>query len=162
MKNTINIVKRFIVEHKKSLVRTAAVIAVICTCFAGLAIPRATNADLAKASYIAQKAVGQAQQKAVKTIKAVLTAYSSSPEETDDSPFITASGKLVRDGIIANNLLPFGTKIRIPKLYGNKVFTVEDRMSSKKASHQFDVWMPNKPLAISFGVKTADIEVLEN
>lgn len=100
--------------------------------------------------------------KAVQTLKVVLTAYSSTPDQTDDTPFITASGKYVRDGIIANNLLPFGTKVRIPELYGDKVFVVEDRMNRRKSNYHFDIWMENRPVALDFGVKTAEIEVLEN
>ena len=110
-------------------------------------IPSVVNADTAP--------------KAVKTLKVVLTAYSSTPDQTDDTPFITASGKYVRDGIIANNLLPFGTKVRIPELYGDKVFTVEDRMNRRKSNYHFDIWMEDRPIALDFGVKTAEIEVLE-
>jgi len=46
----------------------------------------------------------------IRKIKVVVTAYSSSPWETDENPHITASGTWVREGVIANNLLPFGTK----------------------------------------------------
>ena len=97
-----------------------------------------------------------------KTVKMIVTAYTSSPEETDDTPFITASGKYVEDGIIANNLLPFGTKIRIPELYGDKIFTVEDRMHSRKGKYQADIWMANKSEARIFGAKLLEIEVLES
>ena len=45
---------------------------------------------------------------AAATTRVWLTAYSSSVDETDDTPFITASGKHVRDGIVATNFLPFG------------------------------------------------------
>ncbi len=100
------------------------------------------------------------QPKVQRTIKAFLTAYSSTVDQTDDTPFLTASQKMVEDGIVANNLLPFGTKIRIPKLYGSKVFVVEDRMNKRKPKHQFDVWMETRQLALNFGVKTAEIEVL--
>jgi len=132
-------------------------------CLLGIVIPQTTSADFANttnASYVAK--VTNMAQKAVKTIKVTVTAYASVPEETDDTPFITASGKFVQDGIIANNLLPFGTKVRIPKLYGNKVFTVEDRMASYKSNYHIDIWMPSKPLAIKFGVKTVDMEILQN
>ena len=99
--------------------------------------------------------------KVAKTIKVIITAYSSTPEETDDTPFITAAGTTVRDGIIANNLFPFGTKIRIPELYGDKVFTVEDRMSRKKGYYHFDIWFSSKQGAKDFGAKLTHIEVLE-
>src|SRR3989344_1966573 len=59
------------------------------------------------------------------------SAYSSTPDQTDDSPFITAWNTRVRDGIIAANFLPFGTKIKIPDAYGDKIFIVEDRMNRR-------------------------------
>ena len=99
--------------------------------------------------------------KIVKKITVIVTAYSSTPSQTDDSPYITASGSWVRDGIVANNYLPFGTKIRMPEIYGDKVFVVEDRMSWKKGNYHFDIWFPEYQQALSFGVKTTYIEVLE-
>jgi 3D (Asp-Asp-Asp) domain-containing protein len=138
------------------------IMSIVGVCLLGIMIPRPTNADFANttnASYVA-KATNSSTQKAVKTITVIVTAYSSSADQTDDTPFITASGKSVGDGIIANNMLPFGTKIKIPKLYGDKIFTVEDRMSKKKSDYHIDIWMPTRPSAINFGIKTADIEVL--
>jgi 3D (Asp-Asp-Asp) domain-containing protein len=100
--------------------------------------------------------------KITKTIKMVVTAYSSTPEETDSTPFITASGKHVTDGIIANNMLPFGTKVRIPNLYGNKVFVVEDRMHKRKGVYHVDIWFKDQGEAKEFGATLASIEVLES
>ena len=97
----------------------------------------------------------------VKRIKVVATAYSSTPQQTDDEPFITAAGTRVRDGIIANNLLPFGTKIRIPELYGEKVFVVEDRMHWRKGDYQIDIWFPSYWEAKNFGAKRIYMEILE-
>ncbi len=92
--------------------------------------------------------------------KVYVTAYSSSPEETDDTPFITASGKEVRDGIVASNFLTMGTKVRIPAIFGNKVFVVEDRMHPRM-TNVVDVWMPSKNEAKQFGRVYAEIEILE-
>ncbi len=97
-----------------------------------------------------------------KTIKVVITAYSSCPFETDDTPFITANGSEVQEGIVANNLLPFGTEIRIPELYGNKVFVVQDRMHSRKGYYHVDIWFPSKEQAIQFGAVKTYIEVLKS
>jgi 3D (Asp-Asp-Asp) domain-containing protein len=94
-------------------------------------------------------------------IKVILTAYSSTVWQTDDTPFITANGSTVREGIVANNMLPFGTEIKIPELYGNRVFTVEDRMHSRKGSYWVDIWFPTLEEAKAFGVKEAYVEVLE-
>jgi len=90
-----------------------------------------------------------------------ITAYASVPEETDDTPFITANGTHVHDGVVASNILPFGTKIQIPALFGNKVFTVEDRMS-QKIKNTIDIWMSNKPKAVDFGVAHTLVVVLGN
>ena len=99
--------------------------------------------------------------KVVKELPVIITAYSSTESQTDDTPFITASGSYVRDGIVANNLLPFGTKIRIPEVYGDKIFVVEDRMNRKKGYYHVDVWLSSYLQAKSFGAKRTTIEVLE-
>lgn len=95
-------------------------------------------------------------------IKVVVTAYSSTPWETWGDPFITAAGTGVREGIIANNLLPFGTRVRFPEIYGDKIFVVEDRMNSRKGYYHVDVWFSSYQEALSFGAKKTYIEVLEN
>lgn len=100
-------------------------------------------------------------ERVAKTMRLYVTGYSSTPEQTDDTPFITASGTHVRDGIVATNLLPFGTKIKIPELYGNKVFVVEDRMHSRLQNH-VDIWFAEYADAKSFGIKRASIVVLED
>lgn len=89
----------------------------------------------------------------------VITAYSSTVEETDSDPFTTASGSQVRDGIVAMNSLPMGSKIMIPDLFGDKVFTVEDRMAPKNY-HKVDIWFSTKQDAIKFGVKKARVMVI--
>lgn len=102
------------------------------------------------------------KEKVIKQIKMVITAYSSTPQETDDDPYITAAGTRVREGIVANNLLPIGTKIRIPELYGNKIFMVEDRMNPKKGYYHLDIWFPSYQEAKNFGAKKAYVEILES
>lgn len=147
-----------ILGSKNPLISSIFVGALVFVCLLGIAMPRATNADYANttnASYVAK-----ATQNTFKTLKVTVTAYSSTPDQTDDTPFITASGKHVADGIIANNMLPFGTKVTIPGLYGDKVFTVEDRMASYKSNYHIDIWMPTRSEALKFGVKTVDMEVL--
>lgn len=88
----------------------------------------------------------------VRTFRTILTAYSPSPDETDDTPFITAYGTRVRDGIVATNLLRRGTKIRIPEVFGyEKIFTVEDTMAPDR--YHVDILMMTKKEAKDFGVK---------
>lgn len=103
-----------------------------------------------------------AEERAKEPVKMAVwvTAYSSTPEETDDTPFITASGKEVRDGIVAANFLPLGSKIQIPGAFGDKVFIVEDRMHPRKKNF-VDIWMPSKELALKFGIKQAEIVLLD-
>lgn len=96
-----------------------------------------------------------------KRVKMVVTAYSSTKEQTDNTPFITASGKEVAEGIVANNMLPFGTKIRIPQLYGDKVFVVEDRMHRRKGKYHADIWFPEYSEAKEFGATITYVEVLK-
>jgi len=157
---------RNIVNLREKMPLIGSIIAgmMVGVCLLGIIMPQTTNADFTNnkiASYVAKES-NKEVTKVVQKIKVVITAYSSSPEETDDTPFTTASGSEVRDGVIANNMLPIGTKIRIPELYGDKVFTVEDRMNKRKSNYHFDIWFPSKTLAVNFGVKTAEIEVLEN
>lgn len=87
------------------------------------------------------------------------SAYSSTVDQTDDSPFITAWNTYVRDGIVAANFLPFGTRIKIPEVFGNKIFVVEDRMN-KRYKYNVDVWFPDRESAKKFGRKTVTIEVV--
>jgi 3D (Asp-Asp-Asp) domain-containing protein len=105
------------------------------------------------------KAFFQEEEEESKKIKVIITAYSSEESQTDNTPLVTANGTLVKDGIVANNLLPFGTEIKIPELYGDKIFTVADRMHSRKGNYKVDIWFPTKEEAINFGVKEAYIEV---
>lgn len=93
-----------------------------------------------------------------KKMKVAITAYSSTIDQTDSTPFITANGSQVRDGIVAANFLSFGTKIKIPKLYDNKVFSVEDRMN-KRYYYHLDIWMPTREEAKQFGVKYVEVEI---
>ena len=87
------------------------------------------------------------------------TAYSSTPDQTDDTPFITARNTRVWDGLAAANFLPFGTEFRIPDLYGNKIFVIEDRMN-RRYWHRVDIWFPEKQMAKEFGVKKIRIEIV--
>lgn len=92
------------------------------------------------------------------TRKVKVTAYSSSPDETDDTPNITASGTETRHGVIAANFLPFGAKVRIPKHFGDTVFTVEDRMA-RRFNDRIDVWFPTKAEAKRFGLQFTEVEI---
>jgi len=90
----------------------------------------------------------------------VVTGYSSTPDQTDSTPFITASGTRVHDGTVACNFLRFGTRVRFPDMYGDKIFVVEDRMALKN-SHKMDIWFTSREQAKQFGVRQLKVEVLE-
>ncbi len=94
-----------------------------------------------------------------RTMTIAVTAYNSEEAQTDDTPFITAFGTRVRDGIVAANFLPKGAIIRIPEVFGEKEFIVEDRMN-KKYHYRIDIWMEDKQEAINFGIKFLKIEIL--
>ena len=87
------------------------------------------------------------------------TAYSSRPEETDHTPFITASGIHVREGVAAANFLPFGTVFKIPEVFGDKTFIVEDRMHDRYWLN-IDIWFPDSELAKEFGKRMVKIEIV--
>jgi len=105
-----------------------------------------------------------AEAKVKNTSIHVITAYNSEVGQTDDSPCITANGfdvcKNNKEDTIAANFLKFGTKVKIPDLYGDRVFVVRDRMNTKHPT-RVDIWMKDRTSALKFGVKTAKIQVLE-
>lgn len=159
---------------KSLLIRSIIIGFVIGFVLYGIMRPQTINADLKNSKIEVSLAtlihnghltickIDKSSYEVVKKIKMVITAYSSTENQTDDTPFITASNKRVADGIIANNMLPFGTKVRIPQLYGSKIFTVEDRMHKRKGKYHVDIWFPEYQQAKEFGAQITDIEILES
>lgn len=137
---------------KKYIAIIAIAITVLYPGFAG-----SIKADIESAKETQKTAI--VTPPAVITKRVWLTAYSSSVDETDDTPFITASGAHVRAGIVATNFLPFGTKIKIPSVFGENIFVVEDRMHPRKQGI-VDIWMPSKKEALRFGSFKADIVIV--
>lgn len=101
------------------------------------------------------------QTEVVRVIQVLVTGYSSSISETDNTPTITANGSTVKDGIAANNLLPFGTKVKLPEIFGDKVFEVEDRMNSRMGYYSVDIWFPSRQEALNLGAKITKMEILK-
>ncbi len=99
------------------------------------------------------------REEAQRTIYLSISAYSSTRDQTDGDPFTTASGTRVHDGTVASNFLPFGTRIRIPEYYGDKIFVVEDRMSARYR-YKADIWMESRADALQWGVRYTKLEVL--
>jgi 3D (Asp-Asp-Asp) domain-containing protein len=143
----------------------------------GILAPQTINADVKNLNLIQDPVtlihnghltickLDRSKYEVVKQLTVMVTAYSSSWDETTGIPgkegLITASGKKVADGVVAYNHLPFGTKIRmnIPGLE-DKVFVVEDRTAAGRKN--LDIWMPSKQEAINFGAKVLKIEVIES
>lgn len=105
----------------------------------------------------AEKSVATASARRV--VWVMVTAYSSAPEETDGSPYITAKNTFVRDGVVAANFLPFNTRLRLPNYFGDKDFVVEDRMNTRYYE-RIDIWMPSKAAAKQWGAKWVKVEIL--
>lgn len=95
-----------------------------------------------------------------KTVR--VTAYSPREFETDDTPFITASNRKVRHGIVAvsRDLFDqgwvFGRKIYIKKM---GIFTIDDLMAESK-KNQIDIFMFDTDRALHFGKRTMEVHLL--
>jgi 3D (Asp-Asp-Asp) domain-containing protein len=173
-----SLILKFALERMKTIASTAALVAVTMASVPLQIQTADADASTATAFQDPSSLVGEfvpAEQvsapefsvpsytrvKALRTYRYVpMTAYTSRPEETDSTPFITADGSHVRDGIVAANFLPFGTKVRIPELFGDKIFEVHDRMN-KRYPYKMDFWMEDYGEAIRFGVRYAHVEVVE-
>lgn len=113
----------------------------------------------AKSVSKAQPAVKSKSVFADRVIYVTVTAYSSTPDQTDDTPFITANGTRVRDGIIAANFLKFGAKLKFPDYSGDKIYEVTDRMNARYPNRA-DIWMATRQDALNFGVRRLKMEIL--
>ena len=92
-----------------------------------------------------------AWQKAGKRFIAEVSAYTSSPDETDGTPFITASGTSTRPGILAcSRKYLFGTHW----LINGRIFECQDRLNKRYEDAPFpvfDIWVQSKQEAFNFG-----------
>lgn len=105
--------------------------------------------------------VEEQKYKVIKTYIGEVTGYSSREEETDDTPFITASGATVHWGTVATNGYQFGTKIRFPELYKDKIFVVRDRMNARY-ENRLDIWFPEHKRAVRFGIINTRVEIVQD
>ncbi|MCB9798784.1 3D domain-containing protein [Candidatus Nomurabacteria bacterium] len=97
-----------------------------------------------------------------------VTAYSLEAAQTDSTPCIPANGedlckmreKQGYHNTIAANFLRFNTNVRLPELFGDKVFIARDRMNARyNGTNRIDVVMDTREEAIAFGVKHVKMEV---
>ena len=89
-------------------------------------------------------------------IDGVVSAYTPREEETDSSPLITASNKRVRDGIVANNCLKFGSVVKI----AGKNYIVEDKMNKRYSCQYFDIFMWSLDEALEFGRQNLEVKIV--
>lgn len=95
------------------------------------------------------------------TMLVTVTAYSSTPDQTDDSPFVMANGERVHDGAVAANFLPIGTQVMLPETHGRKVFTVKDRKNKRfNGKPYIDIWMESREEALEFGIRQIPMKIL--
>ena len=99
------------------------------------------------------------------TLWVEVSGYSSTEDQTDSTPCITASGYNVcvanTENIVATNILPLGSQVMFPDLYGDKIFYVEDRMNTRYQNHA-DLGFQTRWQALNFGRKAGIRMVLVN
>ncbi len=115
---------------------------------------------LALANLTSSPASMRVADKAPETIKmtVIASAYTPRVEETDSTPDITASGRKIKEGMIAANFLPFGTKVKI----GDSIYVVEDRMNRRYTNAvpaHIDIAFFSLTKARKFGRQTIEIEI---
>ena len=102
------------------------------------------------------------ERRARYSMKIPVSAYNSVPGQTDSTPCIAARGYDLcaanEENVIAANFVPIGTKVKFPEIFGNKEFTVVDRMNARY-KYRADLWMKQISDARKFGVKYTTIEV---
>ena len=118
----------------------------------------------------------------LRTLTLKSTGYNSEEAQTDSTPFITATGERTRFGIIAvsrdllgANDIPYGSLVRIKDLGAYRdghrhgefqalldsqnLFIVEDTMHKRKRQ-QIDIWFEHKHVALQWGVRKVEVEVV--
>lgn len=91
---------------------------------------------------------------------ASVSAYNADPNQTDDSPCVTASGyNLCERGgrVVANNCFAFGTKIEI----AGHVYEVQDRMNARYDCDHMDIYMEKHEDAKKWGRKRIEVIVID-
>jgi 3D (Asp-Asp-Asp) domain-containing protein len=102
------------------------------------------------------EAVSENRSLPVSENSAIFTAYNAEVAQTDDTPHITASGHHVNERFVANNCLPFGTKIQV----NDQVYEVQDRMHKRHGCDKFDIFMWDYQKAVNFGKKELTYKVI--
>ena len=131
-------------------------------------MPSAQVVQAAAQTALAEEAQGplllaaSRRSRASRVVKA--TAYNSEVGQTDNSPFITATGTRVRPGVIALSrdllrIFPYGTRVTLHDragLLNGRTFIVEDTMNVR-LSNTVDIWMSSRSQALRWGSRTVTI-----
>ena len=88
-------------------------------------------------------------------VEAEVSGYSSEESQTDSTPFLTAFNWKVRNGIVANNCYPKGTRVEIE----GKQYEVGDRMNRRYGCKNFDIWFADYQSAKKFGRQEMKIKI---
>lgn len=117
-------------------------------------------AEQNKEVYVRENVEAQYVQPPHVIVQATVTAYTSSVDETDEDPFITASGSTVRQGTLAcPSKYKFGTIVEIE----GEQYTCEDRMNKRyRHTERFDIWTLTKKDAFAWGNKQLLVKVYTN
>jgi len=165
-------------------------LAVLLSVIVTLSVPRTVEANVSEAFDIAVGALFgdnmpdfpiSEDSEPLKTRRFLASAYSSDRYQTDGSPFTPSDMSNYRDMFresgavyaIAANDLPLGTRVRIPKLYGDQIFVVRDRMNARYTGRsRLDVYMAvgnedgtdidlnaSRAAAKQFGLKNVEVEI---
>lgn len=113
--------------------------------------PHAVNIAQAKTEAVQSEPVEEWKQ-------AEFSAYTASVDETDGSPLIMASGKMVYVGAIAcPRTVELGSRVEVR---GVGSFVCEDRMNARYTEH-FDIFKLTKDEAYKFGRKSLEYRIYE-
>lgn len=84
----------------------------------------------------------------------IITAYTASYDETGKTDGITASGEMVRRGIVASDHLPFGTKVEI----NGQTYIVADRFGGDY-TNKIDIYVETKEEAFKIGRSVKKVKI---
>jgi 3D (Asp-Asp-Asp) domain-containing protein len=98
------------------------------------------------------------------TRRVEVSCYTSEVKQTDASPFIAARGDYVQYGMVAANMFPIGTVMKIhgiPTVSDDEIFVVRDRMNTRYQNN-VDIWVTDKDMCLhTIGRRMATIEIIK-
>lgn len=112
--------------------------------------------DIADNSDLAREEMTESPSDSPDVSVGEFSAYNAEIGQTDSDPFTMASGKKVYEGAVANNCLPFGSKIEL----NGKIYTVEDRMNKRYGCEHFDLFFNSYAEAIEFGRQELEYSII--